>query len=384
MKRSRLRCYVFISVLVHILLLWLLRFLPPYKPLPPVPVAIRLLDTPTRLRTVSAPAPKKARKTPEALRRTPQKRVVPRPKKGGVLAELPRPVRIERPDEAQIVSRFDSKAQDIGLGVSAARKASGHKPPKLPPELALPQRYSTPRPTAPQVAVSRPTSRVSPPLPPVLPPRASRPPAAPPRASPQKQPRLQAPGGTLPAREQPSQQTVPGPLKRHFRITAEQEVAMLQRRRAPAEQASKEASKELLARFEQSLPMPSFDAPGIYEQGPEQPGEGRETTGGGKYRSIDAFGLKHFSYLVGVKRKIELVFSVPFFRSYQGTVGVPIVGFTIRRNGELAEAVLLRSSGYSEVDRALLGAVKRAAPYGPFPEHLPDKNISIRVYATLS
>ena len=85
-----------------------------------------------------------------------------------------------------------------------------------------------------------------------------------------------------------------------------------------------------------------------------------------------------------MKRKIELVFSIPLFSPYNGRVGVPIVGFTIRRNGELSEAVLLRSSGYAVVDQALLNAVKRAAPYGPFPEHLPDQEISIRVYATIS
>jgi TonB family protein len=157
---------------------------------------------------------------------------------------------------------------------------------------------------------------------------------------------------------------------------------MLQR--PEAEQARKQAMEEHFEKLEKYLPLPSFDAPGVYQQGPEQPGEGQNTTGGGKYRSIDAFGLQHFSYLVGVKRKIELVFSVPYFRPYQGMVGVPVVGFTIRRDGALAEAVLLHSSGYTVVDRALLDAVKRAAPYGPFPEHLPDGEISIRVYATLS
>ncbi len=87
---------------------------------------------------------------------------------------------------------------------------------------------------------------------------------------------------------------------------------------------------------------------------------------------------------MGVKRKIELLFSIPFFMQNQGTLGVPIVGFTIRRNGVLSEAKLLRSSGYAALDKALLDAVRRAAPYGPFPKHLADPEISIRVYATVS
>jgi TonB family protein len=183
-----------------------------------------------------------------------------------------------------------------------------------------------------------------------------------------------------PTRPQAEAQTA-GP---RFRITNEQEVAMLQRDHPLTKSTGKSSLEEHFARLEKHEPLLSFDAPGTYERGPERPGEGKGNTGGGKYQSIDSFGLKHFSYLIGVKRKIELVFSVPFFMPNGGTVGVPIVGFTIRRNGELAEAVLLRSSGYAVVDKALLEAVKRAAPYGPFPENLPDAELSIKVFATIS
>jgi TonB family protein len=159
---------------------------------------------------------------------------------------------------------------------------------------------------------------------------------------------------------------------------------MLQREREEQFNAAKQqAMQDHLDRLERHLPLPSFDAPGTYEQGEERLGEGSDDTGGGKFRSIDAYGLKHFSYLIGVKRKIELVFSVPYL-SAQGRIGVPVVGFTIQRNGRLSEAVLLRSSGHGVIDRALLEAVKRAAPYHPFPSHLPEKEISIRVYATIS
>jgi protein TonB len=191
--------------------------------------------------------------------------------------------------------------------------------------------------------------------------------------------------GTLPTppREKPPEAVLPKDEPR-FRITTEQELAMLQRERPATEKNGKQTLEEHFASLEKRFPLPSFDAPGVYERGPERPGEGKGDSGGGKYQSIDSFGLKHFSYLIGVKRKIELVFSVPFFVPNNGGVGVPIVGFTIRRNGELSEAVLLRSSGYTVVDKALLDAIKRAAPYGPFPEHLPEPEISIRVYATIS
>jgi len=141
---------------------------------------------------------------------------------------------------------------------------------------------------------------------------------------------------------------------------------------------------EHFARLEKHLPLPSFDAPGVFERGPERAGEGQGNGEGGKYRSIASFGFKNVSYLLAMQRKIELVFTVPPFVPNHGAVGVPIVGFTVRRNGELAEAVLLRSSGYPAVDQALIKAVRRAAPYHPFPEDMTDQEISIRIYASLS
>jgi protein TonB len=380
MKKSRLRLYVLLSLLIHILLLWLLRFLPPSHPTPtpPPPVAIRMLDVPP----APTPLPQATPRPPQEERRQPpQERKPPQPQQGGVLAELPKPVQEERPDAARIVSQFDSKAQDIGPGESGVQKPSGEKPPQLPPELALPERYSTRRPAPPQTPPSQP--KLQDPTPPAPSLQARQLPPTPRDAAKPRPLKSQKDPVLSPSGEQPTPKSAPQPEEPRFRITAEQEVAMLQRPYPEAEQARQQAMEEHFVRLEKNLPLPSFDAPGVYEQGPEQPGEGQENTGGGKYRSIDAYGLRHFSYLVGVKRKIELVFSVPYFQ-YRGTVGVPIVGFTIRRDGVLAEAVLLRSSGYAVVDRALLDAVKRAAPYGPFPEHLPDGEISIRVYATLS
>jgi TonB family protein len=375
MKRSRLSHYILISILLHLLLLWLLRWLPPYEPVPPEPVAIRVLDAPLPLASVPPPASQ----PPAAPPKPPAPPQPPKSQKGGVLAELPKPQQQARPDDARIVSQYDSRAQDIGPGERGVQKPSGQTPPQLPPELALPERYSQQQPAPP-----RPTPQ----------PPASSTPAPPPQS------RAQPPKSATPPKRQPSQSTgtlpiaprqnapakqEPEPDERQFRISKEEEVAMLQREREALTEAQKKAVEEHFTRLERrDLPLPTFDAPGVYEQGPERPGEGNENTGGGKYRSIDAFGLKHFSYLIGVKRKIELVFSIPFFGPPQGRVGVPIVGFTIQRNGELSEAVLLRSSGYGIVDQALIEAVRRAAPYGPFPNHLPDQEISIRVYATIS
>ncbi|HSX82507.1 MAG TPA: TonB family protein, partial [Candidatus Saccharimonadia bacterium] len=391
------------------------------------------------------------------------------PPKGGTVVDLPKPIREERPDNARIISRYDSKAQDSGPGEGGTRKPSGEQPRAMPPDIPLPERYSAGKPTPPDASLepsvpavaaspsvtpappkpsgSPPAKAESPPpkppapvlkseiLPPPKPPApapqakpaplarptplaAPRPPAeekrrpevpaSPPSAQAKAAPRLAEPprapaeearqsevlpGGSMP--QMPMAPAAPAVPKIPFRpesqkLTPEQELAMVQRSPQEREEArkpvgdGKQALAEHFARLEKHQPLPSFDAPGVFERGPERSGEGSGTGEGGKYRSIASYGFKHVSYLLGMQRKIELVFTVPPLRSDHGAIGVPIVGFTVRRNGELAETVLLRSSGYPAVDQALLRAVQRAAPYHPFPDDMPDQEISIRIYASLS
>jgi protein TonB len=351
MTKSRLRHYLLISIVLHLLLLWLLRWLPP-SPAPEMtaPVPIRLLQTP-------APTPPPTPAEPER-REAPKKTEPPPTQRGGVLADLPKPPVEARPDDARIVSRYDSRAQDIGPGESGTRKPSGQNPPSPPPELALPERYqgTKDKPTRAQPQAN--AQRAQPNPAPVTPK---------PKKAPESEPALRP---ALKSQE------------RRYPITAEEEVARLQRDdpESTLDKETRQSLDEHFDRLSRMEPLPSLDTPGVYEQGPEQPGEGSSDTGGGKFRSVDAYGLKYFSYLIRVEQQIELVFSIPFFEPRNRRISVPIVGFTIKRSGELSEAVLLRSSGYQEVDQALLDAVRRAAPYGPFPDHLPDPSISIRVF----
>ena len=339
-----------ISVMLHLLLLWLLRWLPLYQaPELAAPVPISLLQTPDPTPN-QPPVPTERRTASKQPKRPP-------PKRGGLLADLPKPAVEARPDDARIMSRYDSRAQDIGPGETGTRKPSGQNPPSRPPELDLPERYES---TKQQQARAQPQAN----------PQRPEPKPTPAVPKPSKAPASKS--GLRPALK---------PKEHDYSITPEQEVSMLQREQEEAaKQLRRQALDEHFDRLSRAQPLPTLDAPGVYEQGPEQPGEGSSNTGGGKFRSVDAFGLKYFSYLIGVEQQIELVFSIPFFEPRNGRISVPIVGFTIQRSGELSEAVLLRSSGYQEVDQALLDAVRRAAPYGPFPDHLPDPSLSIRVF----
>src|SRR5207244_13020052 len=76
----------------------------------------------------------------------------PRPK-GRTVVGLPKQVREERPEAARLVSRYDSKAQDIGPGEGGTRKPSGELPRAMPPEIPLPERYSAGKPTPPDASL---------------------------------------------------------------------------------------------------------------------------------------------------------------------------------------------------------------------------------------
>ena len=158
MKTSRLRLSLFLSVLVHVLVLGLVRFTSLSGPRSPVastsdaPVAVRVVELPPQTPPPLTQVPERARKLPEAPVRKPEPEAPkpptsprvpepvppklaapPPPKKGGVIADLPKPVQEERPDDARLVSRYDSKAQDIGPGEGGSRKPSGERPRAMPP-----------------------------------------------------------------------------------------------------------------------------------------------------------------------------------------------------------------------------------------------------------
>ena len=172
MNRSRLRLALLLSVLMHVLVLGLLRFIPlaaltrPAASTSDAPVAVQLLELPPQPQPQMAPTPERARKLPEAPARKPEPKapqspapprarepVTPKPvappPKGGTVVDLPKPIREERPDNARIISRYDSKAQDIGPGEGGTRKPSGEQPRAMPPDIPLPERYSAGKPTLP-------------------------------------------------------------------------------------------------------------------------------------------------------------------------------------------------------------------------------------------
>lgn len=70
------------------------------------------------------------------------------------------------------------------------------------------------------------------------------------------------------------------------------------------------------------------------------------------------------------KRKIETVGSkyIPEQAALRGMSGSPTLEVTIFASGQLAEVIIVNSSGSDAIDQAALTILRRAAPFDPFPE----------------
>ena len=75
------------------------------------------------------------------------------------------------------------------------------------------------------------------------------------------------------------------------------------------------------------------------------------------------------AYLDNWKRRIEAV-GVEYFpdlNDLEGLTGSPTLEVSIEASGQLAEAVIRKSSGSQVLDKAALDILRRASPFDPFP-----------------
>ncbi|MBI5286819.1 MAG: energy transducer TonB [Deltaproteobacteria bacterium] len=97
----------------------------------------------------------------------------------------------------------------------------------------------------------------------------------------------------------------------------------------------------------------------------------------GKTLTLNTSEFKYFSYMMGIKRKIELVWTYPEVAARAGQQGRLEIRFTIRNDGILEDIRLIKSSGYSILDNEALSAVRLAAPFNPFPKGFNLERINI-------
>ena len=77
--------------------------------------------------------------------------------------------------------------------------------------------------------------------------------------------------------------------------------------------------------------------------------------------------------------KIAAAKHYPRIARKRGYEGKPVISFSLRQDGELAELTIIEPSLYTVLDRAALEAVRRAVPYPPFPKLLNRKSIRFQL-----
>jgi protein TonB len=86
--------------------------------------------------------------------------------------------------------------------------------------------------------------------------------------------------------------------------------------------------------------------------------------------ALDTREVRYASYLAGVKRQIEALWGYPAEARDRGIGGELFLVFSIAADGHLAGLQLIRGSGVTILDQEALEAIRRAAPFAPFPPRL--------------
>lgn len=92
--------------------------------------------------------------------------------------------------------------------------------------------------------------------------------------------------------------------------------------------------------------------------------------------SLDSQDSRFASYLLGVKRRIESLWTYP--PEARGVTGSLIVTFSITRDGHLSELQLADTSGIAPLDNEAIRAIREATPFAPFPERIKFERLNIR------
>lgn len=93
--------------------------------------------------------------------------------------------------------------------------------------------------------------------------------------------------------------------------------------------------------------------------------------------SLNTKSFKYIDYFSHIKKAVELVWTYPDEAIAQGISGASIVRFTLKSTGELEEVKIVKSSGHKTLDDEAQVAVKVAAPYNAFPKTLDKKRLHI-------
>jgi TonB family protein len=94
--------------------------------------------------------------------------------------------------------------------------------------------------------------------------------------------------------------------------------------------------------------------------------------------SFEAEGMVNLDYMERLKARIFHAWEYPESAIAAGHQGTVKIAFVVDESGTLIGMGLLDSSGYRELDRSAMHAIKAASPFGSFPPDIPKKNLKIK------
>ena len=86
---------------------------------------------------------------------------------------------------------------------------------------------------------------------------------------------------------------------------------------------------------------------------------------------------KYAAYMIRLKERIESVWKYPPEAAKRGIHGEPRIKFTIKKNGLLRAIEVVETSGYNDLDEAVIRALKDAEPYPPLPDDWGTNELTV-------
>jgi len=93
--------------------------------------------------------------------------------------------------------------------------------------------------------------------------------------------------------------------------------------------------------------------------------------------TFDTTEYKYFGYMQRLREKIEGIWKYPAEAEQRRLNGELYIRFTIKKDGTLAAAELLHTSGYRILDDAAIRALSDANPYWPLPDSWNQDSLTI-------
>ena len=94
--------------------------------------------------------------------------------------------------------------------------------------------------------------------------------------------------------------------------------------------------------------------------------------------TFDTSEFRHRGYMRILKNMIESIWKYPKDAARNNRSGDLYIMFTIKRNGELGDVEILRTSGHRSLDMAAIQALKDAEPFWPLPDDWPEDSLEIK------